>query len=268
MEDQFRQLSLYDCAMVRLSMLGECQNEPSAAYFEHFGFFPIPLKPLMNSLDERLLRLPCDCCIFGRCDSEYFISGDATWRVYCCSKQADQSLQGLCRAAILMDLFKMCVAGTAFDNMFPFFRRELSKLSTRYIYYVGSVYVNKVHLLYFTNYVGASNQLLKSLPTFAWGNVYMGSGLDDKCIIIPCYDCADLSEVSVSRCLLRVKEMIMCYLTCLPSDHRYQCGLFEHRDKLIQRVATGEPVLRRVFDTWLFPTNGRRVRPQRSFYFP
>lgn len=254
--------------MVRLNLLGECQNMPSAAYFERFGFFPIPLKPILSPLDQRILRLSCDCCMFGRCDSGYFISGNATWRVYCCGEHVGQSLQGLCRATILLELFKMCVAGTAFDTMFPFFRRELSKLSTRYLYYVGSVYVNKVHLLYFTNYVGVNNIFLDSLTTFAWGDVYIGNGLDDKCVIIPCYDCADLGEVAVGRCLHKVKEMIMWYLTCLPSNFYYRCGLLEHKDKLIQRVAAGEPVLTRVFDTWMLPLSGKRVRPPRSFFFP
>ncbi|ART33383.1 E4-3 [Deer mastadenovirus B] len=268
MEDAPRQLSLYECAMVRLTLLGESHSKSTAAYFEHFGYFPIPLKPILSPLDRRLLRLPCDCCIFGRCDTGYFISGNATWRVYCCGEQAGQTLQGLCRSSIFLELFKMCIAGTAFDAAFPFYRRELSKLSTRYLYYVGSVYVNNVHLLYFTNYIGVNNIFLKSLISFVWGDIYLGNGLDDKCVIIPCYACAELGEAAVSRCLLKVKEMMMWYLTCLPNDYHYRCGLFQQRDKLIQRVAAGEPVLRRVFDSWLFPSGGRRIRPQRSFYFP
>ncbi|UDF05980.1 ORF3 [reindeer adenovirus 1] len=267
-DDAPRQLGLYDCALVRLTMLGQCHNVPSGAYFEHFGYFPIPLKCLLSDVDRRVLRLPCDCCIFGRCDVGYFISGNATWRVYCCGQQAGQSLQGLCRSSVLLEIFKMCVEGTGFDSLFPFYRKELSKLSTRYLYYVGSVYVNRVHLLYFTNYIGVNNSFVKSVSSFAWGDVYIGSGLDDKCVIIPCYDCAELGEAAVSRCLQKVKEMMMCYLSCLPSDYHYRCGLFRERDKLIQRVAAGEPVLRRVFDAWLFQTNGRRVRPRRSFYFP
>lgn len=243
---------LRDCEGEPFDLLGTCHNVPTGAYFEHFGLFPLPVSEFLSSVDRRLFRMPCNCVLYGCCDIGGYITGREQWRVYSCCNQGGRSLQSLARGVLLRDIFEKCVRGTRYDSMFPFYRQELSKLGTRYMYYVGSVYYSGVHLIYFTNFVGVSGQHLERLANMVDVNIYLGEGLDDQCVIIPCRECATLREDTVSNCLRRTKELIMCFLTCLPWNCHYYCGIFSRRDRMIERVIRGEPVCTRTFTSWCF----------------
>ena len=248
--------------------IGACTGVPSAAFFEFFGLLPIPLKAIVSASDWRWLALSCDCGLFAVCYKMCFVTGRMPWTVYMCARhERVHSLLFLARRVVLRNIFEQCVRGTRFDTRFRFYRQELSKLSTRYLYYVGSVFVNGVHLVYYTNYVGVRGDRLRLLQDLHNDDVYVCQGLDDCCVILVCRECASLSEEAVSACLNRQRWLMQRYLSALPGYCRYSCGEFRSRDKLLETVASGEPVLKRVFISRCFLSADSR-RPARDFYFP
>lgn len=246
------QFPLRPCAGEAFRQIGVCRNVPSGAYFEHFGVFPVPVAALLTPTDARLLDLPCGCVLFGSYDSMGILTGRAEWRVYCCHRQGGDSLSGLARAAVLRALFARAVEGTRYDALFPGFRRDLSRLGTRYLYYVSSVHVFGVHLIYFTNFMGVQGVHLDRVRYLVTQDLYLGDGLDDRCLILVCRSCPGPTAEEAEACVRRVREFVTRFLACLPWECPYYCGIFSGRDRMIERVMRGETVWTRVSNCWSF----------------
>lgn len=149
--------------------------------------------------------------------------------MYFCPNQTSNTLCSLAGRAVLSWLFEACIKGTAFDSWFPFYRNKLSSISSRYMYYVGSIFVNGTHLIYYVDFVGLEEGSFSLLTDEEF---YVHRGLGDRCCVIVCRGCASLTEEAVTACLHRQMRMVDRYLRGLPPPCALSVGEFLIRDTL------------------------------------
>ncbi|ART33381.1 E4-1 [Deer mastadenovirus B] len=211
--------------------------------------WPIPWKALLPAEDSHLIPFLRDYCISfvipGKRRS-YYIHGDEWLYIHChCTKP--KSLQCKSAGVYFQNLVKRCVHGAQFDKVYWFFRRELSKLSSVFLNYVGSVYVNNVHLIYFnSSFMIQNGSYVRCTP---WGEYVWVKGNSCMYVILICRSCNPLCEMTVNCCLRRCKRKMQYMLNLAPKSVRKHLGMARMRDRFLERLARlREPILFDRFD--------------------
>lgn len=142
---------------------------------------------------------------------------------------------------IFRGVLKDYIHGALYDRRFAYYRRELSKLSTVYLYYLGSVLVNNVHLIYFTS--SMYNYAKVFVTSMHWGEGIIIDCGEAFFMVVVCRSCCPVDEVRVNCCLKRMRKHMITFLHVLPSRCRSFVGVFSGRDMMLARLArTEEPV--------------------------
>lgn len=225
-------------------IVAKVRSAPEAAGFATMIHWPIPWKVIMPPEDAHLTSCLCDYCLSfvipGKRRS-YYVHGEEWLYIHChCPKP--RSLQCRSAAVYFQGLVKQCVHGAQFDRVYWYFRRELSKLSSVFLAYVGSVYVNNIHLIYFNStFMIEEGSYIRCTP---WGECVWVKGNSCMYLILICRSCNPLTEMSVNCCLKRCKQKIRYMLNLAPKRVKKHLGLARLRDRFLERLARfREPVL-------------------------
>ena len=220
------------------------RGRPPAAHFSLHPSWPIPWKEVLAPEDRHLANLMCQYCVgFARICARRsrYIHGYEWWFLHChCDKP--RSLQCRSSSVLFQNLLKHCVQGTSFDKKFWFYRRELSKLSSLFLYYVGSVHVNGVHLIYFSGCMRINSRPF--IRAMNWGEALWYESSDTQFLILICRSCNPLDEIRINCCLRRSRARMIEFLRLLPDYCKNNVGLYTKCDRYLEKLArTEEPVL-------------------------
>lgn len=220
------------------------RSRPSAAPFVLLSHWPIPWQSILSEDERHLGKLMCDYCLTfatsGERRSRYLHGFE--WLYLHCHCARPKSLQ--CRSAgvFFQRLLKDCVLGTGFDRRFWFYRQELSKLSTVYLSYAGSVHINEVHLIYLTGVMRIDS--VNYIKNVNWGEHLWVESDDTVYLVLICRSCSPLSEIRVNCCLRFTRKRLKRMVALLPDECKQALGLYKARDRHLERLARfGQPVL-------------------------
>ncbi|QGX41990.1 E4 [Gould's wattled bat adenovirus 1] len=205
-----RMIPLNRCSSHKYHIIGFGFFPNSILTLHREGPFPIPIEWMLPLHLKKLLAYSQLCPNLLLDYSEPFASCPVL-SIHCHCKD-QRSLQCLAGRTIFVNFISEVLAGAAYNLLFKRYREIVNKGAPDNIKYVGSLYYERCHYIYFR--VNSNQELESYMGDLTVcrkeGNIMWGA---TNWIIYKCRSC-DLSGIAARRCAKRARKFFKTILRC------------------------------------------------------
>lgn len=204
--------------------MGRVMSHPAAVCFVPYLELPIPWDFILNHYERcifyKFFRL-CGCTLTIDEHKSSCFHGRELWDIHC-HCQNPESLQCLSTGKILKMWCKQVLRGAFYNAQFPFYRYVANYYHLTTVRYVGSLFVNRVHLIYL--HFKKENDLKYVLSGWLGKHRFVDCTLNSW-LILKCISCKHLTEIQARVCARRTRKIIK----------KICCHIALHRRRALRR---------------------------------
>lgn len=206
---------------------------------------PVPWKQILSHHEFIFLKHHlCDnveleiCSVFNKNLQPDFSSLTSCWSLHChCDDPT--SLQCLSGRKVIVSLFEEILKGSAYNQMFWFYRAYVNRGMPEGLMYMGSVFFRKIHLIYIRVILDSD---MKKIRKKNFGQAVYVDGNYGNFLILFCHSCTHLSEIQAKVCAKRTRRMIKLALQYCSGPKCYSKKELLRQKELERLMKYGVPI--------------------------